>query len=177
VTTTFRPGGHRFPAAVDALREQLDRYMHQCMMVATYEPYLNVCRRLAEHSPCGRGCSKESARELGRGGGRECRQARARRYYTTGCRRVRQILPRPHPADLDDDEQGEAVQARRSLCPRGLPRARPYPYQGITTEDAIASLQSLFATGVDAAEVACVVLEPVQGEGGFIPMPTTSWLG
>jgi 4-aminobutyrate aminotransferase / (S)-3-amino-2-methylpropionate transaminase / 5-aminovalerate transaminase len=47
----------------------------------------------------------------------------------------------------------------------------PYPYRGLTTDDAIAGIEELFQTDVDPGSVACVVLEPVQGEGGFIPMP------
>jgi 4-aminobutyrate aminotransferase-like enzyme len=47
----------------------------------------------------------------------------------------------------------------------------PYPYRGVTTQDAIAGLEELFLREVDPASVACVVLEPVQGEGGFIVMP------
>jgi 4-aminobutyrate aminotransferase/4-aminobutyrate aminotransferase/(S)-3-amino-2-methylpropionate transaminase len=47
----------------------------------------------------------------------------------------------------------------------------PYPYRGVTTEDALDGLDFLFKQDVDPGEVACVVLEPVQGEGGFIPMP------
>jgi 4-aminobutyrate aminotransferase len=49
--------------------------------------------------------------------------------------------------------------------------AAPYPYRGIDTDAAIASLEHLFKSEVDAESVACVVLETVQGEGGFIPMP------
>src|SRR3989442_1594601 len=44
--------GHGFPAAVAAIHEQVDRYLHQCFMVGIYEPYVEVCRRLAELSPC-----------------------------------------------------------------------------------------------------------------------------
>src|ERR1700693_4698077 len=44
--------GHNFPAAVAAIHEQVDRYLHQCFMVGIYEPYVEVCRRLAELSPC-----------------------------------------------------------------------------------------------------------------------------
>jgi 4-aminobutyrate aminotransferase / (S)-3-amino-2-methylpropionate transaminase / 5-aminovalerate transaminase len=47
----------------------------------------------------------------------------------------------------------------------------PYPYRGVSTDDAIHELESLFKADVDPQSVACVVLEPVQGEGGFIPMP------
>jgi len=48
----------------------------------------------------------------------------------------------------------------------------PNPYRGVTTEAAIAGLKQLFKAEVDPASVACVVLEPVQGEGGFLTMPT-----
>ena len=47
----------------------------------------------------------------------------------------------------------------------------PYPFRGVTSDDAIAGLRRLFKTEVDPATVACVLLEPVQGEGGFLPMP------
>ncbi len=47
----------------------------------------------------------------------------------------------------------------------------PYPYRGVSTEDALHGLELLFKQDVDPADVACFVLEPVQGEGGFIPMP------
>ena len=40
--------GHRFEPAVAAIHKQVDRYLHQCFMVGTYEPYVEVCRRLAE---------------------------------------------------------------------------------------------------------------------------------
>jgi 4-aminobutyrate aminotransferase/(S)-3-amino-2-methylpropionate transaminase len=49
--------------------------------------------------------------------------------------------------------------------------AAPYPYRGVDTDAAIASLEHLFKSEVAAETVACVVLETVQGEGGFIPMP------
>ena len=44
--------GHGFPPAVAAMHEQIDSYLHQCFMVGVYEPYIEVCRRLAELSPC-----------------------------------------------------------------------------------------------------------------------------
>src|SRR4051812_2187011 len=44
--------GHGFPPAVAAMHEQIDSYLYQCFMVGIYEPYVEVCRRLAELSPC-----------------------------------------------------------------------------------------------------------------------------
>ena len=47
----------------------------------------------------------------------------------------------------------------------------PYPFRGISSDDSIAAIERLFKAEVDPQAVACAVLEPVQGEGGFIPMP------
>ena len=47
----------------------------------------------------------------------------------------------------------------------------PYPFHGISSDDSIAALEHLFKADVDPATVACLVLEPVQGEGGFLAMP------
>ena len=43
--------GHGPSAVVAAIHEQVDRYLHQCFMVGTYEPYIEVCRRLDELWP------------------------------------------------------------------------------------------------------------------------------
>src|SRR5688572_16502467 len=47
--------GHRHSAVLEAVKEQAERYLHQCIQVGTYEPYVEVCKRLAELSPCGAG--------------------------------------------------------------------------------------------------------------------------
>ena len=44
--------GHGLPAVVAAVHDLVDSYLHQCFLVGTYEPYVEVCRRLAELSPC-----------------------------------------------------------------------------------------------------------------------------
>src|SRR5439155_21311239 len=49
--------------------------------------------------------------------------------------------------------------------------AAPYPYRRVSSDDALESLSHLFKQDVDPATVACIVLEPVQGEGGFVDMP------
>ena len=44
--------GHNPEAVVEAIHAQVDQYLHQCFMVAAYEPYVDVCRKLGELSPC-----------------------------------------------------------------------------------------------------------------------------
>ena len=79
--------GHGLPAAVAAIHEQVDRYLHQCFMVGMYEPYVEVCRRLAELSPC-RDCARSAlaraarswdglGRGVARGAGQRARGRRA----------------------------------------------------------------------------------------------------
>jgi 4-aminobutyrate aminotransferase/(S)-3-amino-2-methylpropionate transaminase len=43
--------GHGAPDVVEAIHAQVDRFLHQCFMVGMYEPYVEVCRRLAELYP------------------------------------------------------------------------------------------------------------------------------
>src|SRR6476619_8458431 len=43
--------GHNSEAVVQAIHEQVDRYLHQCFMVGMYEPYVEVCRRFFLHEP------------------------------------------------------------------------------------------------------------------------------
>jgi 4-aminobutyrate aminotransferase len=57
------------------------------------------------------------------------------------------------------------------FAPEVYRAAAPYPYRGVSTEDALDALSHLFKQDVDPGQVACIILEPVQGEGGFIPMP------
>jgi 4-aminobutyrate aminotransferase len=47
----------------------------------------------------------------------------------------------------------------------------PYPYRGVSSGDALAAVERLFKEDADPQTIACAVIEPVQGEGGFIPLP------
>jgi 4-aminobutyrate aminotransferase / (S)-3-amino-2-methylpropionate transaminase / 5-aminovalerate transaminase len=163
--------GHRLPAAVAAIHEQVDRYLHQCFMVGMYEPYLDVCRRLAELSPC-RG---EEQKSLLLNSGAEA--------VENAVKIARAATGRPGVVVFDHSFHGRTlltmtmtskVVYKRGFGPFAPEVYRapgPYPYRGVDTDDAIAGLEALFKSEVDPEAVACVVLEPVQGEGGFIPMP------
>ena len=154
------------------MHEQVDRYLHQCFMVGLYEPYVEVCRRLAELSPCAGG---EQASLLVNSGAEAVENAVKIARAATGRPAVvvfDNALPRPHAADDGDDEQGRPVQAGFGpFAPEVYRAPAPYPYRGVATDEAIRGLELLFKRDVDPETVACVVLEPVQGEGGFIPMP------
>ena len=164
--------GHGLPSAVAAMHEQIDRYLHQCFMVGIYEPYIELCRRLAALSPC-RGDEQRSL--LVNSGAEAVENAVKIARAATGRPAVVVFDNSFHGRTLLTMTMTSKVTYRRGFgpfAPEIYHAPAPYPYRGVGTEDAIAGLELLFKREVDPAEVACVVLEPVQGEGGFIPMPT-----
>ena len=163
--------GHGLPSAVAAMHEQIDRYLHQCFMVGTYEPYVELCRRLAELSPC-RGAEQRSL--LVNSGAEAVENAVKIARAATGRPAVIAFDNAFHGRTLLTMTLTSKVAYRKGFgpfAPEVYRTPAPYAYRGVSTDDAIGALELLFKQEVDPASVACVVLEPVQGEGGFIPMP------
>jgi len=163
--------GHGLPAAVAAMHEQLDRYLHQCFMVGIYEPYVELCRRLAELSPC-RGAEQRSL--LVNSGAEAVENAVKIARAATGRPAVVVFENAFHGRTLLTMTMTSKVSYRAGFGPFAPEIYRapgPYPYRGVSSDDAIAGLELLFKRELDPASVACVVLEPVQGEGGFLVMP------
>jgi 4-aminobutyrate aminotransferase/(S)-3-amino-2-methylpropionate transaminase len=165
--------GHRFAPVVDAIKAQVDDYLHQCFMVGVYEPYVEVCRRLAELSPC----AGEQQKSLLVNSGAEANE--------NAVKIARSATGRPAVVVFDNAFHGRTLLTMTMtakvkpykagfgpFAPEVYRAPVPNPYRGVTTGDAIAGLKKLFKAEVDPASVACVVLEPVQGEGGFLTMPT-----
>ena len=162
--------GHGPVGVVRAIHEQVDRYLHQCFMVGVYEPYVEVCRRLDDLWP-GEAATKSILLNSG---------AEA---IENAVKIARAATGRPGVVVFDRAFHGRTTLTmamtsklvyKQGFGPlaSGVYRApAPYPFRGVTTEDALHGLDLLFKQDVDPAEVACIVLEPVQGEGGFIPMP------
>ena len=163
--------GHGFPAAVAAIHEQADRFLHQCFMVGAYELYVEVCRRLAELSPCGSG---EQRSILVNSGAEAIENAVKIARAATG---------RPAVIVFENAFHGRTLLAMTMtaklvykkrfgpFAPEVYRAPGPYPYRGVSSDAALEALEDLFHSDVDPESVACAVLEPVQGEGGFIPMP------
>jgi 4-aminobutyrate aminotransferase / (S)-3-amino-2-methylpropionate transaminase / 5-aminovalerate transaminase len=164
--------GHGLPAAVAAIHEQADRYLHQCFMVGMYEPYVEVCRRLAELSPC-RGTEQKS---LLLNSGAEAVENAVKIARAATDRQAVVVFDRAFHGRtlLAMTMTSKVVPYKRGFgpfAPEVYRAPAPYPYRGVTTDDAVDGLEALFKSDVDPEAVACVVLEPVQGEGGFVPMP------
>jgi 4-aminobutyrate aminotransferase/(S)-3-amino-2-methylpropionate transaminase len=164
--------GHGLPAAVAAVHEQVDRYLHQCFMVGMYEPYVEVCRRLADLSPCRDGEQKSlllnSGAEAIENAVKIARAATGRQAVVVFDRAFhgRTLLAMTMTSKVVPYKHGFGP-----FAPEVYRAPAPYPYRGVSTDDAIHGLEALFKSDVHPEAVACVVLEPVQGEGGFIPMP------
>ena len=164
--------GHGYTSVVAAIHEQVDRYLHQCFMVGAYEPYVAVCRRLAELSPCP---GDEQRSILVNSGAEGIENAVKIARSATGRSSVvvfdyafhgRTLLAMTMTSKVVPYKQGFGP-----FAPEVYRAVAPYPFRGVDTEAAMASLEHLFKGEVDPGTVACVVLETVQGEGGFIPMP------
>jgi 4-aminobutyrate aminotransferase len=162
--------GHGPSAVVAAVHEQVDRYLHQCFMVGTYEPYVDVCRRLDELWPG----DSETKSILVNSGAEAIENAVKIARAATGRAGVVVFDRAFHGRTTLTMAMTAKLVYKQGFGPLATDVYRvaaPYPFRGISTEDALASLDLLFRQDIDPGSIACIVLEPVQGEGGFIPMP------
>jgi 4-aminobutyrate aminotransferase len=162
--------GHGHSSVLAAIHAQVDRYLHQCFMVGTYEPYVDLCRRLDELWP-----GDSAAKSVLVNSGAEA--------VENAVKIARAATGRPAVIVFDRAFHGRtnltmAMTAKlvykQSFGPLATDvyrAAAPYPYRGVATDHALDDLELLFSQDVAPRSVACLVLEPVQGEGGFIPMP------
>ncbi|HKY25352.1 MAG TPA: aspartate aminotransferase family protein [Gaiella sp.] len=164
--------GHRFAPVVEAIQRQADEYLHQCFMVGVYEPYVDTCRLLAELSPC----AGDRQKSILVNSGAEANE--------NAVKIARAATGRPAVVVFDNAFHGRTLLTMTMtskvhpykagfgpFAPEVYRAPAPYPYRGITTDDALDGLRKLFTSEVDPQTVACVLLEPVQGEGGFVEMP------
>lgn len=164
--------GHLHPKVVAAVNEQLKRFTHTCFHVLPYEPYVALAERLNALAP-GRFAKKtvllnsgaeavENAIKIARAfTGRSAIIAfdgafHGRTMLTMGL--TGKVFPYkvgfgPFPGDI-----------YRAPFPNAL--------HGTSVEDALKGLEKLFKTDVHAERVAAIIVEPVQGEGGFYIAPT-----
>ncbi len=162
--------GHGPAGVVRAIHEQVDKYLHQCFMVGIYEPYIEVARRLDELWP-----GAAPTKSLLLNSGAEAIENAVKIARAATGRDAVVVFDRAfHGRTNLTMAMTSKLVYKQGFGPLATDIHRapaPYPYRGVTTEDALHGLELLFKQDVDPREVACFVLEPVQGEGGFIPMP------
>jgi 4-aminobutyrate aminotransferase len=162
--------GHGAAAVVRAVHEQVDRYLHQCFMVGMYEPYVAVAEKLDELWP-GNSATKTL---LVNSGAEAIENAVKIARAATGRAGVLVFDRAFHGRTNLTMAMTSKLVYKQGFGPLATDIYRapaPYPYHGVSTADALHGLELLLKQDVDVDDVACVVLEPVQGEGGFIPMP------
>ena len=162
--------GHGPAGVVRAIHEQADRYLHQCFMVGIYEPYVEVARRLDDHWP-----GDAATKTLLVSSGAEAIENAVKIARAATKRAGVVVFDRAfHGRTNLTMAMTSKLVYKQGFGPLATDIYRapaPYPYRGVTTEDALRGLELLFKQDVAPSDVACIVLEPVQGEGGFIPMP------
>jgi 4-aminobutyrate aminotransferase len=163
--------GHRHPRVVAALRAQLDAFTHTAYQVASYESYVALAERLIQLTP-----------------GRHAKKAT---FFSTGAEAVenavkiaRAATGRPGVIAFSGSFHGRTLMTLAltgKVAPYKLGFGPfpgdvwhiPFPMalHGVTVADAIEGLHRLFKADVDPKRVAAIIVEPVQGEGGFYPAP------
>ncbi len=163
--------GHSHPKVVAAVKQQLDRFSHTCVMVTPYDSAVRLAERLNSLAPGG--SPKKSM------------------FVTTGAEAVENTIK---IARAHTDRRGVIAFNGgfhgRTLLAMGLTgKITPYknlfgpfpgevyhapfpiPFHGITVADSLKILKNLFKADIAPQDVAAIIVEPVQGEGGFYAAP------
>jgi 4-aminobutyrate aminotransferase/(S)-3-amino-2-methylpropionate transaminase len=162
--------GHRHPKVMAAVESQLEKFTHTAFQVVAYEPYVELAERLNKLAP-GNFAKKTI-------------------FFTTGAEALENAvkIARHHTGRTAIIAFAGAFHGRTSLTMAMTGKVQPYkvggpfasevyhvpfpnPLHGVTVEDSLRALNTLFKADVDPARTAAIVIEPVQGEGGFYIAP------
>ncbi len=162
---------HNHPAVVAAVQAQLANFSHTCFQVTAYEGYLRLAQRLNARFPGG-----VNAKTLFLTTGAEATEnaIKIARAYTN----------RPAVISFTHSFHGRTLMGMTltgkkayyaqnfgPFAPDVYHAPFPYEYRGTSVQAAVEGLHELFRTTVDPSRVAAIILEPVLGEGGFLPAP------
>lgn len=163
--------GHANPRVVAAIARQAALLTHSCFQVATYEPYVRVAEELNRRVP---GNSPKKTLLVSTGAEATENAVKIAREYTR----------RPAVVAFTHGYHGRTLLALSMtgkdepykqhfgpFCSEIYHTPFPYEHHGITTRQAIDALERLFAETVPPDRVAAIIVEPVLGEGGFVPAP------
>lgn len=163
--------GHCHPEVIAAVKEQLDRYTHTCFQVLAYEPYVELAERLNALAP---GRFDKKTLFLSTGAEAVENAVKIARAYTkrggivafTGGYHGRTMMTLGLTGKIAPYKSGFGPfpgEVFHALFPN--------PLHGISVDDALASVETIFKNDIEADRVAAFILEPVQGEGGFYVAP------
>ena len=163
--------GHRHPKIIAAVTEQLTKFTHTAYQVVPYESYVSLAERINARAPI----AGEAKTTFFSTGAEAVENAvKIARSYT-GRHGIVTFGNGFHGRSfMTMAMTGKTAPYKRDfgVMPSGVFHARyPVESKGITVDDAIQSIEDIFAEDVAAHDVAAIVLEPVQGEGGFNVVP------
>src|SRR5437763_2522015 len=163
--------GHSHPQVVAAAQEQLARFSHTDFTIVPYEVYVTLAERLCELAPV-----RKPAKAAFFNAGAEA--------VENAIKFARSFTGRPAVIGFEGGFHGRTLLAlsptskthpyKAGLGPFAPEVYRvPYPneYRGPSAAEALAALERALVTQVAAETVAAIVIEPVQGEGGFVVAP------
>jgi 4-aminobutyrate aminotransferase/(S)-3-amino-2-methylpropionate transaminase len=163
--------GHNHPRVVQAVQAQLERVSHTCFQVAMYEPYIRLAERLNSLAP---GDFPKKSIFFSTGAEATENAIKIARAYT-GRPGVIAFANSFHGRTLlGMTLTGKAKPYRQNFgpfAPEVYHAPFPYSYRGWDGERAIEGLHDLFEQQIAPERVAAIIIEPVLGEGGFVPAP------
>ncbi|MFW0754182.1 aspartate aminotransferase family protein [Pseudomonas sp. H11T01] len=162
--------GHCHPRIVDAICDQAKRLTHYAFNAAPHQPYERFMERLAAFVPV----SYPVSGMLTNSGAEAAENALKIVRAHTGRTAVIAFDGAFHGrtlATLNLNGKVAPYKQKVGVLP-GPVYHLPYPSKdtGVTTQDALKAMDRLFSVEIDIDEVACFILEPVQGEGGFLAL-------
>ena len=169
--------GDRVPELVAAVEKLVNQFTHSAYQIVPYESYVSLAEKLNELAPV-----QSPAKTA---------------FFTTGAEAVENAIKiaRAHTGRPGVIAFGGGFHGRTYMTMALTGKVAPYklgfgpfpgsvyhvPYpselHGITTQDAITAIERLFKAEIDAKQVAAMIFEPIQGEGGFNVAPAPGGLG
>ena len=163
--------GHSNPRVVAAVQEQVERFSHTCVMVTPYESAVRLAEQLNELVP---GDTPKKSIFVTTGAEAVENTIKIARAHT-GRRGVIAFNGGFHGRTLMAmGLTGKVTPYKNLFGPfPGEVYHAPYPieYHGVSVDDALKALHNLFKVDIAPTDVAAIIVEPVQGEGGFYPAP------
>lgn len=162
--------GHSHPEIVEAVKRQLDAFSHTCVMVTPYASVVELAEKIVDIAPI------EDARAMFVSTGAEAVENAVKiARVATGRSGVIAFSGGFHGrTNLCMGLTGKVVPYKKGFGPF-TPEIyhAPFPaeYLGVSARDSLSALNQLFKSDIQPDQVAAIIIEPVQGEGGFYPVP------
>lgn len=163
--------GHNHPRVIAAVTEQLTRFSHTAFQVTPYETYIALAERLNALVP---GPTPKKTLLVTTGAEATENAVKIARAYTKRPAIIAFVGGFHGRTMMGMALTGKVVPYKTGFGPfPGDVHHLPYPmaYHDVSEQDALDALERLFKADVDPASVAAIILEPVQGEGGFYIAP------